>query len=108
VVIMDNLKPHKAEGVAQAVERAGARIEPMPPWSPDMTPIEKMFSKVKEMLRAIGARSKEVLITGIGKALDAVGVQDIKGWFQSCGLAVDSNHSRDSPKHTQYGFTLRT
>src|SRR3954452_11729556 len=52
VVIWDNLKPHKDKGVIEAVEQAGARILPAPPWSPDLVPLEKMFSKVKEQLRS--------------------------------------------------------
>ena len=88
-MIWDNLKPHKDRGVVEAVERAGARVLPAPPWSPDLVPIEKMFSKVKEFLRAAAARATEALIGAMGQALEAVRPQDIVGWFQSCGWAQD-------------------
>jgi transposase len=106
VVIWDNLKPHKNKAVVQAVERAGAKVEPTPPWSPDLTPIEKMYSKVKGILRTLKARSKETLGTAIGTALDAVGLQDIKGWFQACGVVVGDNHSRDKPKQSDCVINL--
>src|SRR5262249_51085815 len=60
--IWDNLKPHQNAGVVAAVERAGARVLPAPPWSPDLSPIEKMFSKVKEFLRSAAARATETLM----------------------------------------------
>jgi transposase len=89
VVIWDNLKPHKNRQVVAAVERRGARVLPLPPWSPDLTPIEKMFSKVKGVLRTLAARTAERLVAAMGQALDAVRPKDILGWFRSCGLAVD-------------------
>ena len=89
VVIWDNLKPHKNHEVVEAVERAGARVLPLPPWSPDLTPIEKMFSKVKGVLRTWAARTTETLTSALGTALRHVGPKDILGWFQSCGLALD-------------------
>ena len=58
VVIWDNPKPHQSEEAVEAVEGAGARVLPLPPWSPDLTPIEEMFSKVKEALRSAGPRSR--------------------------------------------------
>jgi len=89
VVIWDNLKPHKNRQVVEAIEHRGARVLPLPPWSPDLTPIEKMFSKVKGVLRTLAARTTETLVAAMGQALDAVRPKDILGWFQSCGLAVD-------------------
>lgn len=83
VVIWDNLKPHKAQAVVAAVERAGARVIPLPPSSPDLTPIEEMFSKVKGALRSAAARSTTALYVAIGSALHGVSQQDILGWFQS-------------------------
>jgi len=87
VVIWDNLKPPKDEGVIEAVEQVGARVLPAPPWSPDRAPIEKMFSKVKEFLRSAAARATEALVGVMGQALKSVCPQDILGWFKSCGLA---------------------
>ncbi len=94
VVLWDNLKPHKNREVIAAVARAGARVLPIPPWSPDLTPIEKMFAKVKGALRTLAARTKETLMGALGKALDSVRVPDILGWFRSCGLAVDRARQR--------------
>lgn len=88
VVIWDNLKPHQDEQVHQAVERTGASVEPLPPWSPDLTPIEKMWSKVKEFLRSVAARTTEAVYGAMGEALRAVRLQDIVGWFGSCGVGV--------------------
>src|SRR3954467_2557696 len=59
VVVWDNLKPHQSEEAIEAVEAAGARVVPLPPWSPDLTPIEEMISKVKGSLRSAAARTKE-------------------------------------------------
>ena len=83
VVIWDNLQPHKAAAVIAAVEQAGARVVPLPPSSPDLTPIEEMYSKVKEALRSAAARSTVAIAGAIGSALHDVSPQDILGWFQS-------------------------
>jgi len=83
VVIWDNLKPHQAASVVSAVEAAHARVILLPSSSPDLTPIEEMFSKVKEALRSAAARTTEAITTAIGPALHDVSLQDILGWFQS-------------------------
>lgn len=83
VVIWDNLQPHKAESVIRAVEAADARVIPLPPSSPDLTPIEEMFSKVKEALRSAAARTTGAIFVAIGPALHEISPQDILGWFQS-------------------------
>jgi transposase len=79
VVVLDNLKPHLGSGVAAAIERAGAHVLPLPPYSPDYTPIEEMYSKVKTFLRRIAARTKGDLYDAIGEALKQVTPQDIIG-----------------------------
>lgn len=81
VVVWDNLQPHKNPAVVAAVEAAGARVEPLPVYSPDLSPIEEMFSKAKEYLRAVGARTVDTVITAMGQALDRVTNFDIQGWF---------------------------
>lgn len=88
IVIWDNLKPHHNAEVIRAIQRAGAEVHPLPPWSPDLTPIEKMFSKVKEYLRSAATRTTEALVEAMGAALRAVCPQDIQGWFRSCGLCA--------------------
>jgi transposase len=88
VVVLDNLKPHLAAGVAAAIEGAGARVLPLPPYSPDYTPIEEMFSKVKEAFRRAEARVKDELYEVLGEALRRVTPEDILGWFQHAGLCA--------------------
>jgi transposase len=82
VVVWDNLKVHKNHQVVEAVEGVGARVEPLPPWSSDKTPIEEMFGKVKEYLRQVAARTTEAVMTAMGEGLASVTPQDILGWFQ--------------------------
>src|SRR3954468_15957455 len=79
VVVWDNLKPHESE---EAVEAAGARVVPLPPWSPDLTPIEEMISKVKGTMRSAAARTKETVYAAFGSALHDVTLENIAGWFQ--------------------------
>lgn len=88
VVVLDNLKPHKAAGVKAAVERAGARVLPLPPYSPDYTPIEEMYSKFKVWLRRIAARTKGDLYEAIAEALRQMTREDILGWFKHAGLCA--------------------
>lgn len=88
VVVFDNLASHLKPAVAAAIKRAGASVLPLPPYSPDFTPIEQMFSKVKEFLRRVAARTKGNLYEAIGEALDRVTARDILGWFQNAGLCA--------------------
>ena len=81
VVIWDNLKPHQSEEAIEAVEAAGAEVVPLPPWSPDLTPIEEMFSKVKGAMRSAAARTTEAVYAAFGSALHEVTPEDIAGWF---------------------------
>ena len=82
VVIWDNLKPHQSEDAAEAVEAAGARVVPLPPWSPDLTPIEEMVSKVKGAMRSAAARTTEAVYAAYASALQDVTPEDIAGWFR--------------------------
>ncbi len=81
VVIWDNLKPHQSEEAIEAVEAVGARVIPLPPWSPDLTPIEEMISKVKGSMRSAAARTKEAVYAAFGSALHDVTPENIAGWF---------------------------
>ena len=83
VVIWDNLKPHKSEEAIEAIEATGARVEPLPPWSPDLSPIEEMVSKVKGTMRSAAARTTHAVYWAFASALDQVTLNDIAGWFQS-------------------------
>lgn len=88
VVVWDNLKVHKNGAVIAAVESAQARVEPLPPYSPDKTPIEEMFSKTKTYLRHIGARTTETVMQALGGALNLVTPKDSLGWFKDrCAYA---------------------
>ena len=69
VVIWDNLKPHESEEAIEAIEAAGARVEPLPPWSPDLTPIEEMVSKVKGAMRSAAARTTDAVYWAFASAL---------------------------------------
>jgi transposase len=88
VVIFDNLAAHLSPDVAVAIERAGASVLPLPPYSPDFNPIEELFSKLKEFLRRVGARAKEHLYEAIGDGLRGVTLRDILGWFRHAGECV--------------------
>jgi hypothetical protein len=85
VVIMDNLPAHKSKAVVEAIEEVGTRVLLLPPYSPDFNPIEKMFSKTKEGLRAMSERTIPGLMNALGIALRTVTAKDISGWFRSCG-----------------------
>jgi transposase len=85
VVVMDNLSAHKGERVRALIESAGCELLYLPPYSPDISPIEEAFSKVKGLLRKAGTRSREALVEAMGEALDAVTAQDARGFFTHCG-----------------------
>jgi transposase len=88
IVVLDNLGAHKDAESLRLIEAAHAELRFLPPYSPDMNPIEKMWSKVKEFLRDAKARTKEDLYDAIGLALNTVNSQDAEGWFRSCGYAA--------------------
>jgi transposase len=89
VVVLDNLQAHKSQAVRAAIEAAGARLEPLPVYSPDLTPIEEMFSKTKAYLRTVAARTTDTVITAMGEALKCVSPSDILGWFHDrCAYAM--------------------
>lgn len=88
VVIMDNLSSHKVKGLEKIVEERGARIEYLPPYSPDLNPVENMWSKIKAKLRKVKERCKDSLIDAVGAALETVTAQDAQGWFLHCGYCT--------------------
>ena len=85
VVVMDNLGAHRPKRIRELIEARGCELVYLPPYSPDLNPIEEAFSKLKHILRRIGARSKEALIEAMGRALGAVSAQDVRGFFAHCG-----------------------
>lgn len=88
VVVMDNLQAHKAAGVTEAIEAAGARLLYLPPYSPDFSPIEPMWSKVKQKLRSIGARTVDALNDAVTVALQSITENDCRGFFRHCGYTL--------------------
>ena len=94
VVVMDNLTPHKASGVRESIEAAGAELRYLPPYSPDFNPIENMWSKVKGRLRSLAARGIDALHDAIGVALSSVTSSDCEGFFRHCGYPAISNGAR--------------
>ena len=87
IVIMDNLSPHKNQVVIDLIEGKGACALFLPPYSPDLNPIEKMWSKIKTHLRSAEARTQCQLEKAIGQALAKVTPQDAMNWFGSCGYS---------------------
>ncbi len=85
VAVMDNLSAHKGGRVREILEAAGCELLYLPPYSPDLNPIEHAFSKVKGLLRRAEARTREALIGAMGRALDAVTEQDARGFLGHCG-----------------------
>jgi transposase len=89
VVVMDNLAAHRVAGVREAIAAAGASILYLPPYSPDLNPIEQMFAKLKALLRAAAARTRETLWTTIGRLLDAFGPAECRNYLTNSGYAFD-------------------
>ena len=85
VVVLDNLSVHKVAAVRQAIAAVRCTLLFLPPYSPDFNPIEAMWSKVKEILRSLKARTAEALLDAIGVALRSVTTTDAEGWVAHCG-----------------------
>jgi transposase len=88
VVVLDNLGAHKASCLEQVAEERGARVLWLPPYSPDYSPIENCWSKIKTALRAAKARTREELDRALATAIEIVTKSDIQGWFKHCGYSV--------------------
>lgn len=88
IVVLDNLSAHKSSTSQAAVAACQAKVKFLPAYSPDLNPIEKMWSKIKQALRSMKARTDDELFSSIRIALDMVTQDDAKGWFKSCGYIV--------------------
>jgi transposase len=88
VVVLDNLSVHKAASIRQALAARGCELLFLPPYSPDFTPIEQAFSKLKAILRRLGARTREALPEAVRVALDAITPADAVAWFTHAGYAL--------------------
>jgi transposase len=85
IVVMDNLSSHKGSRVRELIEGRGCELLYLPPYSPDLNPIEEAFAKLKALLRKAGARTREALLEATGRALDAVTASDARGFFEHRG-----------------------
>lgn len=90
-VVMDNLRVHHDSEVRAAIEAAGCHLLYLPPYHPQLDPIEHAWSKFKEKLRAIAARTRELLEKAIQDSLQSISGQDAKGWFAHCGYVEPCN-----------------
>jgi len=93
VVVMDNLGAHRGEKVRELIEARGCELLFLPPYSPDFSPIEEAFSKLKTLLRKAQARSRGALVDAVGRALSAITPGDAAGDFGHCGYPLDAQPS---------------
>jgi transposase len=90
IVLLDNLQGHRASDIEQAGSSAGGEVIFLPSYSPDFSPLDPCWSKIKTFLRGCAARTRALLDTALTKALRALHPEDIRGWFQHCGYEVAS------------------
>jgi transposase len=88
IVVLDNLSSHKRVEARRAIEAAGARVVFLPPYSPDLNPIENAFSKLKRLVRTAGRRTLEALWSFLGQAMDAFAPAECLNYFRHCGYAA--------------------
>jgi transposase len=89
VVVMDYLGAHRPKRIRDLIEARGAELVSVPSYSPDLNPIEQVFSKIKNILRKLGARTHEALLEAMEEALSKVTPADAAGWFSHCGYQVE-------------------
>jgi transposase len=85
IVVMDNLSSHKGSRIRELIEGRGCELIYLPPYSPDLNPIEEAFAKIKALLRKARSRTREALLEAMGRALDAVTASDARGFFEHRG-----------------------
>jgi transposase len=88
IVVMDNVATHKVAGIREALEAHGVKLVYLPPYSPDLNPIEKAFAKIKAILRKNGARTREALWQAIGKAIEGFSRMECLNFFREAGYAT--------------------
>ncbi len=93
VVVLDGLGAHRTERVRELIEDRGCELVFLPSYSPDLNPIEQAFSKIKNIVRKVGARTREALDEAIAKAMSAVTLEDVAGWFSHCGYEPRDQYS---------------
>jgi transposase len=89
-VVLDNLGAHRAVGVREAIETVGARVLYLPPYYPELNPIEHAWSKLKAILKKIGARDLQSLAIALKHSKDLLTQSDLAGWFSHCGYAPEA------------------
>ena len=94
IVVMDNLSVHKVRQIRELIEAAGAQVWYLPPYSPELSPIEPCWSKLKSGLRSLAARSREALDEAITQAFSTITASDAQGWFRHCGYSLYSHAIR--------------
>jgi len=88
IVLMDNVSFHKSVGVKEAIESVGATLVLLPPYSPDFSPIENMWSKIKSILRKLAPRTEKQFKKAVSVAFSSITKKDLAGWFKHCGYSV--------------------
>ncbi len=92
MVVLDGLGAHRPKRIRELIEERRAELVYLPTYSPDLNPIEEAFSKIKNILRNLGARTHEALLEAMAQALSAVTPQDAAGWFDHCGYQVEGQY----------------
>jgi len=88
LVVMDNLSSHRGKRVRELIEARGCKLVYLPPYSPDLNPIEEAFSKIKGFIRKAEARTRETLVEAMGAAISAITARDAHSFFKHCGYAT--------------------
>jgi transposase len=88
IVVLDNLSSHKSQRTRELIEAAGAELHFLPPYSPDLNPIEMIFAKIKQLLRSLGCRTRAALWTAMQTILDAVTPTDASNCYRHCGYSL--------------------
>jgi transposase len=91
IVVLDNVGAHRTPNVRRLIEEAGATVLYLPPYSPDLNPIELAWSKLKAILKEFGARTHDALDAAIRRAMNLIGRLDAAGWFKHCGYQAHAN-----------------
>ena len=107
-VVMDNLRTHYRKEVRTLIEAHGCTLLYLPPYSPDFSPIELTFSKIKGQLKSLAARTKQALTDAVAQACRTVGSAEVAGWFKHCAAAIAFNSSAIGCIHAEHHPLVRT
>ena len=91
IVVMDNLSSHKRDRTRDMIERAGAQLKFLPPYSPDFNPIEMIFAKAKHLLRSLACRTRDELWRAMQSVLDQITASDASNCFRHCGYTLQTD-----------------